>query len=139
MRNDIYWPMIALVALTLVVWLRMYFQRIGEMKAMRIHPQAIATSAAASEKLRNTGAADNFRNLFEVPVLFYAICLALALTDRVTATQLALAWAFVALRVAHSAIQATYNKVRHRFYVYALGATCVYVMWAIFAVSLARG
>jgi hypothetical protein len=136
MRNDIFWPMIAQVALTFVVWLRMYVQRIGEMKAMRIHPQAIATSAAAAEKLRNTTAADNFRNLFEVPVLFYAICLALALTDRVTRVQLVLAWAFVVLRIAHSFIQITYNKVKHRFYIYVLGATCVFAMWAVFAVSL---
>jgi hypothetical protein len=139
MREDILWPMIAQVALTFVVWLRMYFQRIGEMRAMRIHPQSIATSAAAAEKLRNTSAADNFRNLFEIPVLFYAICLALLLTDRITVTQLALAWTFVGLRVAHSLVHITYNKVKHRFFLYVLGAACVFAMWAVFAFSLLRG
>lgn len=139
MRDEIFWPMIAQVALTIVVWLRMYFQRIGEMKAMRIHPQALATSAAAAAKLQNTTAADNFRNLFEIPVLFYAICLALAITDRVTETQLVLAWLFVGLRAVHTFIQTTYNKVKHRFYVYVLGSTVAFVMWGVFAVSLARG
>jgi len=138
MHAEIFWPMIAQVALTMVVWLRMYFQRIGEMTTMRIHPQSIATSAAAADKLQNTSAADNFRNLFEIPVLFYAICLALALSDRVTETQLVLAWVFVGFRVAHSLIQTTYNKVKHRFFIYVLGATCVFVMWGVFAVSLAR-
>jgi hypothetical protein len=138
MHDDIFWPMIALAALTFVVWLRMYFQRIGEMKAMRIHPQSIATSSAAAGKLQETSAADNFRNLFEVPVLFYAICLTLAITDRVTRTQFVLAWTFVALRIAHSVIHTTYNKVKHRFLVHVLGGTCVFVMWAVFAVALAR-
>jgi hypothetical protein len=137
MRELIFWPIIAQVALTFVVWILMYRRRIGEMRASRIHPQSIATSAKAAEKLQDTTAADNFRNLFEVPVLFYAICCALAITDRVTATQLVLAWGFVALRCVHSFIQATYNKVMHRFYVYVLGATFVFAMWAVFAVSLA--
>ena len=38
-------PALAMVALTLIVWLRMYAERIGQMKRERIHPQAVATSA----------------------------------------------------------------------------------------------
>ena len=132
----VFLPAFAMVALTIAVWFRMYFSRIGEMRRERIHPQAVATSKQAADRFRDTRAADNFRNLFEVPVLFYAICLALALTDRVTRVQLVLAWAFVVLRIAHSFIQITYNKVKHRFYIYVLGATCVFAMWAVFAVSL---
>lgn len=134
----ILWPMIALVALTFIVAVRMYVVRIGEMKARRIAPQSVATSRAAAERLEQTGPADNFRNLFELPVLFHALCLALYVTDEVTTTQLALAWAFVALRAAHSAIHVTYNRVMHRFRVFLLGMFCLAVMWGLFAVQLAR-
>lgn len=136
-RALILWPMIAQVALTLAVSIRMYLVRIAEMRARRIAPDSIATSRAAAERLQDTAAADNYRNLFELPVLFYAICLALFATDFVTPAQLALAWVFVLLRVAHSLIQVTYNRVMHRFTVFVLGMACVFVMWVLFAAQLA--
>jgi hypothetical protein len=134
----VFWPAIALVALTTLVWVRLYFARIGEMRARRIHPQALANSRLAAEKLEDVTAADHFRNLFEVPVLFYFLCAALAITETVTALQLALGWIFVALRAAHALIHLTYNRVMHRFLVYVAGTVTVLAMWAIFAVDLAR-
>lgn len=138
-RNAIFWPLIAQVALTTAVWLRLYAVRIGEMRARRIHPQAVATSRLAATALENVTPADNFRNLFEVPVLFYAICCVLAIADAVTMTQLALAWGFVALRSIHSLIHVTYNRVLHRFWLYVLATLCVLAMWAVFAFRLAQG
>jgi hypothetical protein len=134
----IYWPAIALVALTLVVWLRMYFMRIGQMKRERIHPQAVATSAQAAARLTDSRAADNFRNLFELPVLFYAAVLLAAQTGQVGTTTLALAWAFAVLRIAHSAIQCTYNKVLHRFWVYFSGGVVLWLLWGVLACGLLR-
>lgn len=123
-------PAFAMVALTFVVWLRMYFMRIGQMKRERIHPQAVATSAQATAKLTDSRAADNFRNLFELPVLFYAAVFVAAVTGLVTTASLALAWTFVALRIVHSAIHCTYNKVMHRFYAYLAGGMALFALWA---------
>lgn len=52
--------------------------------------------------------------------------------------QVVLAWAFVGLRAVHSLIHVTYNRVVHRFFVYAASTLCVFAMWILFAVSLAR-
>ena len=137
MRNAIWWPAVAMAALTCVVWCRMYVVRVGQMRRDRIHPQSVATSSQATARLTDSRAADNFRNLFELPVLFYlAVALAsqLALVD---GWVLALAWAFVALRVLHSAIQCGYNKVMHRFYAYAAGAMTLWALWVLLAVRLA--
>lgn len=123
-------PAFAMVALTFVVWWRMFFVRIGQMKRERIHPQAVATSAQAGAKLTDSRAADNFRNLFELPVLFYAALLVAAVTGQVGSVALALAWIFVALRIAHSAIQCSYNKVMHRFYAYVAGGMALFALWA---------
>jgi len=131
-----WWPAIAMVALTLVVWVRMYRTRIAQMKRERIHPQAVATSAQAAAKLTDSQAADNFKNLFELPVLFY-LALAIAVgTGQVNALTLALAWIFVALRVAHSVIHCTYNKVYHRFYVYFFGGLTMWLFWGVLAWGL---
>jgi len=133
----ILWPMIALAAITFLVAARMYVVRIGEMRKRRIAPQSIATSRAAAEQLEATGSADNFRNLFELPVLFYALCVALYVTDLVSAPQLGLAWLFVVLRGVHSAIHATYNRVMDRFKAYLAGMLCLALMWILFAIQLA--
>lgn len=137
MRTAIFWPVIAQVALTAAIWVRMYVVRIREMRTRRIDPQTVATSRAAAGALENVAAADNFRNLFEVPVLFYAICCVLVVADAVTPLQVSLAWAFVVLRAMHSLIHVTYNRVMHRFSVYALATVCVFAMWLVFAFQLA--
>ncbi len=132
----IMFPCAILALLTLVVALVMYSRRIAEMRARRIAPQSIALSRDALAKFEDTRAADNFRNLFELPVLFYALCLALIATGMVSAWYVAGAWAFVALRVMHSAIHVTYNRVMHRFYVFTAGMLVLYTMWIAFTIQL---
>lgn len=132
-------PAFAMAALTFVVWWRMYVMRIGEMKRERIHPQSVATSADMAARVKDTRAADNFRNLFELPVLFYMALVVAALTGQVNAATLGLAWAFVGLRVVHSAIHCTYNKVMHRFPAYLAGGLVLWILWGALAVGLLRG
>ena len=133
-----WWPAVAMAALTFIVWLRMYFMRVGEMKRERVHPQAVALSAQMAERLKDTRAADNFRNLFELPVLFYLAVVVAVQTGQVGALTLTLAWAFVVLRVVHSAIQCGYNKVYHRFYAYFAGSVALWLLWAVLAFGLIR-
>ena len=135
----IFLPALAMSALTFVVWWRMFFMRIGQMKRERIHPQAVATSAQAAACLTDSRAADNFRNLFELPVLFYLALVVAALTGQVTVLTLALAWIFVIARIVHSAIQCSYNKVMHRFRAYVAGGLALWALWAIIGVGLLRG
>lgn len=136
-QSAIFWPMTAQVLLTLVVAIRMYQARIAELRSRRIRPQELATSRGAAS-LENVAAADNFRNLFELPVLFFAICPVLYVTNGVTALQLTLAWAFVLFRIAHSFIHTTYNRVMHRFRAFVLSMLSVFSMWAVFAIHLWR-
>lgn len=134
--EDMLLPGLAMAGLTFVVWLRMYFERLGQMKREHIHPQAVATSAQMSARLSDTRAADNFRNLFELPVLFYFALLVAILVGLVTPLSLALAWTFVLLRVVHSAIHCSYNKVMHRFMVYVAGACALWALWGYLALGL---
>ena len=129
-------PGFALAVLTFLVWCRLYVERLGQMKRERIHPQAVASSAQMAAKLQDTRAADNFRNLFELPVLFYFAIAVAVQTGQGGALVLGLAWAFVALRVVHSAIHCSYNKVMHRFTVYVLGALCLWALLAVLALRL---
>lgn len=136
MEHAILLPPTALAFLTGFAWLRLGSDRLGELRERRIHPQQIATSKQASEKLEKTQSADHFRNLFEMPVLFYSICGFLAITRLTTLLLLACAWGYVFLRACHSWIHLTNNKVIRRFQVFVASTIVLYVMWGIFAVRL---
>jgi hypothetical protein len=124
--NPLLLPLLAMVGLTLAVWVRLYVVRVREMKRSRINPQRLAGSADKG-LLKDTRASDNFSNLFEVPVLFYALVLATIASGIADPALLVLAWAFVGLRALHSAIQCSYNRVMHRFTVYALGTVSLFL------------
>ena len=124
-----------LVALTFIVGLRMFYVRVLEMRTRRIHPQSVALSAQRAQKLEDSRASDNYNHLFELPVVFYILCLVAMATGHIPAWLPALAWLFVSLRIVHSAIQCTYNKVMHRFSVFLAGFFLMFAMWVAYAVS----
>lgn len=132
----IFVPVIALVLLTFLVWLRMYQVRIGEMRSKQIQPQQLSTSLHSYAVLSNTATADNFSNLFELPVLFYVVAIILYLTRTVDALQVFLAGAFVLGRYAHSLIAISYNKVMHRFIAYVISSVFLWAMWLLFAIDV---
>ncbi|MDQ3204983.1 MAG: MAPEG family protein [Pseudomonadota bacterium] len=135
----IFLPALAMVVLTFFVWWRMYFMRLGQMRRDRIHPQTVASSGQAAALLTDSRAADNFRNLFELPVLFYLALVVAHQTDLVTPALLVLSWLFVILRAVHSAIQCTYNKVMHRFLAYAIGGLVLWILWGLLGLGLLKG
>jgi len=136
MNTGIILPVIALVLLTAVVWIRLYVERIRELRQRRIDPQALATSAAAGQTMQRVQASDNFKNLFEVPVLFYALCALLVSAQHDSAFFVVGAWVYVALRYVHSFIHLTYNRVMHRFTVYVLSTVILFVLWGVLAVQV---
>lgn len=127
--KTILYPLLAMVLLTAVVALKMLRSRVVELRTRRIHPQKIALSSQSLAMLEDTRAADNFRNLFEAPVLFYAAVLVIYAGQLTSPAYLVLAWAYVATRLVHSAIQCSYNRVMHRF---AAFASSLFVLWTIY-------
>lgn len=121
---DMLSPAVAMVGLTFLVWLRLYQLRVQELVRKRIAVQSLAASADSERLLHDTRASDNFRNLFELPVLFYVGVLTAMQFQLSDHAALALAWAFVALRALHSVVHCTFNHVMTRFTVYALSTVC---------------
>ncbi len=136
MNEQLAWPMLAQVALTAAVWVRLYVLRIAEMRRRRIDPQQVSLSGAKRDLLEDTRGSDNFGNLFEVPVLFFAACLAAGMTGVDSTLFVALAWLFVTLRAVHSLIHTTYNRVMHRFTVHVASTLTAFLMWLVFAAQL---
>jgi hypothetical protein len=124
-------PLLALVFLTFLVWIFMYVTRLGEIKRKSIDPQSLDTRVHGQALLTDSPAqADNLKNLFELPILFYiAVLLALVLMIQ-DLLLVQLAWGYVALRYVHSLVHCTYNRVMHRFIAYAASCLVLMFMWA---------
>ena len=127
---------LALVVLTFAVALRLFIVRSREMREKRVHPQAASTSLQMAAKLQNVQAADNFKNLFEVPVLFYALIAVSLALNQTPSWLVAGAWGFVALRAVHSFIHCTYNRVMHRFAAFGTSFVLLVVLWLAFIAEL---
>ncbi len=129
-QQHIFIPVLSLLLLSLFVWLAMYATRFKAIAAAGIDAQELATPEELNKKLptytRNIS--NNFKNLFEVPVLFFVLCIYLYVTRQVDSLYLNLAWGFCLLRYIHSIIQCSYNNVNHRFLSYALGCLLLWFM-----------
>lgn len=123
-------PVVALLAWTMVMWLWLYATRLPAMFAdPKIDPNTMVGSTGASLRAqlpeRVNWKADNFNHLHEGPTVFYAVAIVLAIIGQGDGFNLWLAWAYVAFRVAHSIVQATWNFVPVRFALYALSGLCL--------------
>lgn len=133
-------PLLAMAALTAVVWAAMYVQRLSYMARHRIDPDAVGTRAEMLARLAPISArADNLANLCELPVLFYAAMLLAMLTGQQGPGLAAAAWAFVALRALHSLIHCTYNRVKHRFLAHAAASLVLWGIWITLGLALLGG
>lgn len=122
-------PGFALVALTFAVMAVMYARRFAQMRRDAIAPQAVATSAQSARLLTDSAAADNFRNLLELPLLFYVALLTAVAAGQGGTAVVVLAWAFVATRVLHSGFQCLGNRVVPRFLSFIAGAAVLLSLW----------
>ena len=69
---------------------------------------------------------DNLKNLFEMPVLFYALALYLFVTSQVDAAHVYAGWMFAGFRALHSAVHCTFNLVLLRFWLYAVSTVALW-------------
>lgn len=122
-------PVLALVTWTLIVWIWMYATRIPAMNAARIDPQSARFPGSLNvlpDHARQV--ADNYNHLLEQPVIFYALIFYIYMAGTSDWLAIDLAWTYVILRVIHSLIQCTVNRVQLRFLVFALSTLVLMVL-----------
>jgi hypothetical protein len=119
-------PAVALMAWTMVMWLWMYATRLPAMGKTGVSPDDLVKGPKKSLDdilpPEVQWKAHNYNHLHEAPTVFYAVAIVLAITGQGDGLNATLAWVYVGLRVVHSLIQATVNKVPLRFLVFALSS-----------------
>ena len=129
-QQAIFGPFFATIFLTLLVWVYMYIRRISFITRNKINSKELAAPGALAQ-LSPPGVAnpsDNLKNLFEIPVLFYALVLYLFVMNQVDVVYVNAAWVFVVFRALHSAVQCTFNLIMLRFYLYLIATLAVWFM-----------
>jgi hypothetical protein len=131
-QTAIFGPVFATVLLTLLVWVYMYVRRIHFITGQNLSPKDLAVPGALAQLSPPmvSNPSDNFRNLFEIPVLFYLLALYLFATQQVDLAYVSAAWVFVAFRAAHSAVHCTINIVMLRFNLYLVSTLAVWFIAA---------
>ncbi len=128
--SSIFLPAVVLMLITILVWLNMFLRRVIAIKSAGLDPQDYPTPEGLNAILseREQAPANCLRNLFEVPVIFYALTAfvaAMAIGDQIFVN---MAWAFVGLRALQACVHCTYNRVMHRFYAYLASSLILWVM-----------
>ncbi len=133
-------PVLALILWTFVMWTLMYIRRIPAMNAITNNTQRFIEEPELANQIpaKARWAADNYNHLHEQPVIFYALMFYLYLNKLTPDWILYLAWAYVAIRVIHSLVQVSQNKVLIRFSLFALGSVCLIIM-ALYAAGYLVG
>jgi hypothetical protein len=118
--------MVVLIAWTLVMMGWMLATRLPAMKAAGVDLRTlVGTKGSDADRSLPPQAqwkVHNYNHLMEQPTLFYAVCTVLALSGSGDGPNAWIAWAYVGLRIVHSLIQATSNRVRDRFVVFVLSS-----------------
>lgn len=123
-NSEILQPVVVLLAWTMVMWVWMYATRIPAMSKARIAPDDAKRAKSLDEQLpaEVQWKAHNYNHLHEQPTVFYAVCLLLAMVGWGDGMNALLAWIYVGLRIIHSIVQVTANKVMVRFVLFALSS-----------------
>lgn len=126
----IFGPFFSMLLLTFVVWVYLYVRRLAFIKANNIDAQQLTTPVRGEQIIPEEVSypSYNFRNLFELPVVFYALCLYLYVTHGVDEVYVIAAWGFFGLRLLHSLIHSTKNIVMLRFIAYMASALTLWLM-----------
>jgi hypothetical protein len=115
-------PVVVLAAWSLLMLIWLYATRIPAMSRAKIRPGQATQAQMDALPGWATNPANNYNHLMEQPTIFYAICFALQFLDQTHPVNIGLAWAYVAIRIVHSLVQATVNIIIIRFTIFSIGS-----------------
>ena len=137
-QEAIFAPMIAFTLLVFLVWMRLGFVRISGGLRGIIAQEYIRLGTGPEPPEHVVAVHHHFSNLFEVPLLFYAVCIALFVTRTVDGVAISLAWFFVLARLVHTALVVTTNLPKQRVIPYVLSCFAVWGLWLLLGLRVLR-
>lgn len=129
MQAEILKPVVVLIAWTLLMLVWMVVVRLPAMSKVGVDlNKAVGGRPGGLDGVVPDKAqwpAHNYMHLLEQPTIFYAVALVLALIGMGNGLNATIAWGYVGLRIVHSVVQATFNRILVRFMLFALSTLCL--------------
>lgn len=135
---NILYPALALIGLTLFCLGRLGISRYIAVRDGAIDPKYFRLYRGYEEPEKLRANSRHVQNLFEAPILFYAITLIAYVSEAATVLTIVLAWTYVILRYIHSYVHLTSNLVVRRFATYVISTLVLALMWANTIFELVR-
>ncbi|KAB8067312.1 membrane-associated, eicosanoid/glutathione metabolism protein [Aspergillus leporis] len=123
-------PIVTLNAWTFVMEFWMYRTRIPTFINLKFDNSTTKAELDAMTPPNVRWKADNFNHLLEQPTQFYAIALVLAVAGNDNRVDTALAWSYVGVRIVHSLVHSTSNKIMRRFGLFVISSGILATMTA---------
>ncbi|MEL7689929.1 MAPEG family protein [Citromicrobium bathyomarinum] len=137
---DILQPVVVLMIWTMIVWVWMYATRIPAMQAHKDIDTAKLVGGTGKDldtllPARVQWKAHNYNHLHEQPTVFYAVGIVLAIVGAGDGIPALLAWIYTGLRIIHTIVQVTANRVMVRFVLFAISSV---VLMGLIGIAAAR-
>ena len=134
---NILYPVFALGAWTFLVLLLIPFVRVRSVRRREIGPNDFKYGESAAVPPNVSIPNRNYMNLLELPMLFYVVCVILYVTAGASRLAVFIAWTYVGIRLVHSLIHLSYNRVLHRLCAFALSNVALVSLWVVAGVHVA--
>jgi len=124
-----------MIFLTLLVAFRLlYFNTIAVLTG-EVHIKHFRLFDEGMPK-KNQAMAQHYKNMFEMPILFYLLCILLIVNNMATPLDVQLAWGFVIFRILHSIVRIPNRNVHPRFALFTGSYIMLVAGWIHFALQL---
>ncbi len=130
----IFWPLIVQFGLVAVVYVQLMLKRVDAVRAG--HARSSQFRENRNEPEESLFVRNNLENQFELPTLFFPVCIALFVTGGANLYTTLLAWLFVISRVAHAWVHIRTNRIRHRRPLFAAGFLFVGLLYLALLLNL---
>lgn len=134
--SQLVFPMFAMVVLAFFVVVRLFLSRTVSVRAGEVSADYFKTYQGAEGVARSAQLSRSFVNQFEVPVLFYAACLAAMVLAVDRQAFLVLAWLYVGLRWIHMFIHTGPNALVPRILAYFSSWLVLLTMWVVLVLEV---
>ena len=132
-RQAILYPLFMMIILTLAVVYGQFFINVQALRKKDVRLSFFKLFKSEGDTPHYMEAARmHYRNMFEIPILFYVLVLYIYFSNNVTSIDVILAWLFVGGRVAHSLVRTLhYDDVLFRFKCFAFTVIILTIHWIL--------
>ena len=130
----ILYPLIAMIVLTLIVGVQLLYCNSKailkgqvNIKSFRLFDSEIPTNLQSISQ--------HYKNMFELPILFYILCIMFILYNNYTNFDVIIAWGFVSFRFLHSLVRISNQNVYLRFGLFIGSFIMLIIGWISFIAS----